>query len=64
MRLAPKAVVKADDEVVVPLKPTGPVGSKTDGLAVVEGILTLLAELVPPGTEAVAAAVGAAGAEH
>ncbi|MGH8972879.1 MAG: TRCF domain-containing protein, partial [Acidimicrobiia bacterium] len=56
LRLAPKAVVKADDEIVVPLKPTGPVGSKTDGLAVVEAILTLLAELVPPGTEAVAAA--------
>jgi transcription-repair coupling factor (superfamily II helicase) len=61
VRLAPKALVKADDAIVVPLKPTGPVGSKTEGLAVVEGILTLLAELVPPGTEAVAAAaVGAA----
>ncbi|MGH9039614.1 MAG: TRCF domain-containing protein, partial [Acidimicrobiia bacterium] len=63
MRLAPKALTKAGDEVVVPLKPTGPVGSKTDGLAVVEAILTLLAELVPPGTEAVAAAAAAVGSD-
>ncbi len=49
----------------MPLKPTGPVGSRTDGLAVVEAILTLLEELVPPGTEAAAvpAAVGSAGGE-
>jgi transcription-repair coupling factor (superfamily II helicase) len=51
-RLAPRAVVKAGDEIVVPLAPTGPVGSKPDGLAVVEGVLTLLSELVPPGREA------------
>ncbi|HEY3240008.1 MAG TPA: transcription-repair coupling factor [Acidimicrobiia bacterium] len=61
LRLAPKAVRKAGDEVVVPLKPTGPLGSRTDGLAVVEAILTLLAELVPPGTEAAAAAAAAVG---
>jgi len=65
LRLAPKALVKTDGEVVVPVKPTGPVGSRADGLAVVEGILTLLGELVPPGTEAgaVPAAVGSGSAE-
>jgi transcription-repair coupling factor (superfamily II helicase) len=51
-RLSPKAVLKARDEVVVPLAPAGPVGSKQDGLAVVEGLLTLLGELVPVGSEA------------
>jgi len=65
LRLSPNSLTKSTDEVVVPLKSTGPVGSKSDGLAVVEGILTLLAELVPPGTEAVTvpAAVGSAGGE-
>jgi transcription-repair coupling factor (superfamily II helicase) len=65
LRLAPNSLTKSTDEVVVPLEATGPVGSKSDGLAVVEGILTLLAELVPPGTEAVTvpAAVGSPGGE-
>jgi transcription-repair coupling factor (superfamily II helicase) len=50
-RLVPKAVVKGDHEIVIPVKPTGPVGSKQDGLAVVEGLLMLLGELVPAGQE-------------
>jgi transcription-repair coupling factor (superfamily II helicase) len=61
-RLSPKAVLKATgDEIVVPLAPSGPLGArgvpegagaKQDGLKVVEGLLTLLGELVPPGSEA------------
>jgi hypothetical protein len=52
-RLSPTAVLKATgDEIVVPLAPSGPPGSKQDGLKVVEGLLTLLGELVPPGSEA------------
>jgi transcription-repair coupling factor (superfamily II helicase) len=66
-RLAPRALIKADDEIVVPLAPTGPpgvrgvpgdTGSKQDGLAVVEAVLTLLGELVPPGGEASGPAPG------
>jgi hypothetical protein len=34
------------------LAASGPVGSKQDGLKVVEGLLTMLAELVPVGQEA------------
>jgi transcription-repair coupling factor (superfamily II helicase) len=51
-RLAPKALVKSNDEIVLPLASQGPVGSKQDGLKVVEGLLTMLAELVPVGQEA------------
>ncbi|MGH8999082.1 MAG: TRCF domain-containing protein, partial [Acidimicrobiia bacterium] len=51
-RLAPKAITKAGDEIVVPVAPSGPVGSKVDPRAVVEGLLTLLGELVPAGQEA------------
>jgi transcription-repair coupling factor (superfamily II helicase) len=60
-RLSPKALVKSNDEIVMPLAPSGPVGSKQDGLKVVEGLLTMLAELVPVGQEAatMAAAAGA-----
>ena len=60
-RLAPKALVKSNDEIVMPLAAQGPVGSKQDGLKVVEGLLTMLAELVPAGQEAatMAAAAGA-----
>jgi transcription-repair coupling factor (superfamily II helicase) len=57
-RLVPRAVLKAGDEIVVPLPATGPPGSKQDGQKVVEGLLTLLAELVPPGSET-AARIGA-----
>jgi transcription-repair coupling factor (superfamily II helicase) len=66
-RLAPRAVLKTGDEVVVPLAASGPagvrgapgeIGSKQDGLAVVEGVLTLLGELVPPGSEASGPAPG------
>ncbi|HLF40325.1 MAG TPA: TRCF domain-containing protein, partial [Acidimicrobiia bacterium] len=59
-RLAPQAILKSGDEIVVPLKPSGPVGSKQDGLAVVEAILTLLGELVPVGQEAATFAAAAA----
>jgi transcription-repair coupling factor (superfamily II helicase) len=60
-RLAPKALVKSNDEIVLPLAASGPVGSKQDGLKVVEGLLAMLAELVPVGQEAatMAAAAGA-----
>ncbi|HEX6380698.1 MAG TPA: TRCF domain-containing protein, partial [Acidimicrobiia bacterium] len=51
-RLSPKALVKSNDEIVMPLAAQGPVGSKQDGLKVVEGLLTMLAELVPVGQEA------------
>jgi transcription-repair coupling factor (superfamily II helicase) len=51
-RLAPRALVKSNDEIVLPLAASGPVGSKQDGLKVVEGLLTMLAELVPVGQEA------------
>ena len=51
-RLAPKALVKGNDEIVLPLAAQGAVGSKQDGLKVVEGLLTMLAELVPVGQEA------------
>ncbi|HJV08072.1 MAG TPA: TRCF domain-containing protein, partial [Acidimicrobiales bacterium] len=51
-RLAPKALVKSNDEIVLPLAYQGPVGSKQDGLKVVEGLLTMLGELVPVGQEA------------
>jgi transcription-repair coupling factor (superfamily II helicase) len=51
-RLAPRALVKSNDEIVLPLAASGPVGSKQDGLKVVEGLLTMLAELVPAGQEA------------
>ncbi|MGH9003809.1 MAG: TRCF domain-containing protein, partial [Acidimicrobiia bacterium] len=58
-RLAPKALVKSNDEVVLPLAAQGPVGSKQDGLTVVEGLLTILGELVPVGQEAAAMAAAA-----
>jgi transcription-repair coupling factor (superfamily II helicase) len=51
-RLSPRALLKSNDEIVVPLAASGPVGSKQDGLKVVEGLLTMLAELVPVGQEA------------
>jgi transcription-repair coupling factor (superfamily II helicase) len=51
-RLSPRALVKSNDEIVLPLAASGPVGSKQDGLKVVEGLLTMLAELVPVGQEA------------
>jgi transcription-repair coupling factor (superfamily II helicase) len=51
-RLSPKALVKSNDEIVMPLAAQGPVGSKLDGLKVVEGLLTMLGELVPVGQEA------------
>jgi transcription-repair coupling factor (superfamily II helicase) len=60
-RLAPKALVKSNDEIVMPLAASGPVGSKQDGLKVVEGLLTMLAELVPVGQEAATMAAAAAG---
>jgi transcription-repair coupling factor (superfamily II helicase) len=60
-RLAPKALVKGNDEIVLPLAAQGPVGSKQDGLKVVEGLLTMLAELVPVGQEAASMATAAAG---
>jgi len=51
-RLVPKAIVKADDEIVVPLA-SGAVGSRPPtGPALVDAILRLLTELVPPGTGA------------
>ena len=59
-RLAPRALVKANDEIVLPLGASGPVGSKQDGLKVVEGLLTMLAELVPVGQEAATVAAAAA----
>jgi transcription-repair coupling factor (superfamily II helicase) len=59
-RLAPKALVKSNDEIVMPLVAQGPVGSKQDGLKVVEGLLTMLAELVPVGQEAATMAAAAA----
>jgi transcription-repair coupling factor (superfamily II helicase) len=59
-RLAPKALVKANDEIVLPLAASGPVGMKQDGLKVVEGLLTMLAELVPAGQEAATMAAAAA----
>jgi transcription-repair coupling factor (superfamily II helicase) len=61
-RLAPKALVKGNDEIVLPLAAQGPVGSKQDGLKVVEGLLTMLAELVPVGQEAATMATAAAAA--
>jgi len=61
-RLAPKALVKGNDEIVLPLAAQGPVGSKQDGLKVVEGLLTMLAELVPAGQEAATMATAAAAA--
>jgi transcription-repair coupling factor (superfamily II helicase) len=60
-RLAPKALVKSNDEIVLPLAAQGPVGSKQDGLKVVEGLLTMLGELVPVGQEAASMATAAAG---
>ena len=51
-RLAPKALVKSNDEIVLPLAARGAVGSKQDGLKVVEGLLMMLGELVPVGQEA------------
>ena len=51
-RLSPRALVKSNDEIVMPLAASGPVGSKQDGLKVVEGLLAMLAELVPVGQEA------------
>jgi transcription-repair coupling factor (superfamily II helicase) len=60
-RLAPKALVKSNDEIVLPLAAQGPVGSKQDGLKVVEGLLTMLAELVPAGQEVATMAAAAAG---
>ena len=60
-RLAPKALVKSNDEIVLPLVAQGAVGSKQDGLKVVEGLLTMLAELVPVGQEAATMAAAAAG---
>jgi transcription-repair coupling factor (superfamily II helicase) len=59
-RLAPKALVKSNDEIVLPLFTQRPVGSKQDGLTVVEGLLTMLAELVPVGQEAATMAAAAA----
>jgi transcription-repair coupling factor (superfamily II helicase) len=59
-RLAPKALVKSNDEIVLPLAASGPVGSKQDGLKVVEGLLTMLAELVPAGQEAATMTAAAA----
>jgi transcription-repair coupling factor (superfamily II helicase) len=59
-RLAPRALVKSNDEIVLPLAASGPVGSKQDGLKVVEGLLTMLAELVPVGQEAATMAAAAA----
>jgi transcription-repair coupling factor (superfamily II helicase) len=50
-RLAPKSIIKADDAIALPLVSSGPVGSKTDPMAIVEGLLTMLAELVPVGQE-------------
>jgi transcription-repair coupling factor (superfamily II helicase) len=61
-RLAPKALVKSNDEIVLPLAAQGPVGSKRDGLKVVEGLLTMLAELVPVGQEAATMAAAASAA--
>jgi transcription-repair coupling factor (superfamily II helicase) len=61
-RLAPKALVKGNDEIVLPLAAQGPVGSKQDGRKVVEGLLTMLAELVPVGQEAATMATAAAAA--
>jgi transcription-repair coupling factor (superfamily II helicase) len=55
-RLAPKAVLKGNDEVVVPLATAGVGSGKVDGMRLVEGVLTLLAELVPEGSEATAPA--------
>jgi len=60
-RLAPKALVKSNDEIVLPLTAQGPVGAKQDGLKVVEGLLTMLNELVPVGQEAATMAAAAAG---
>jgi len=60
-RLAPKALVKGNDEIVLPLVAQGPVGSKQKGLKVVEGLLTMLGELVPVGQEAATMAAAAAG---
>jgi transcription-repair coupling factor (superfamily II helicase) len=60
-RLAPRALAKSNDEIVLPLAASGPVGSKHDGLKVVEGLLTMLAELVPVGQEAATMAAAAAG---
>ena len=60
-RLAPKALLKSNDEIVLPLAAQGAVGSKQDGLKVVEGLLTMLAELVPVGQEAATMAAAAAG---
>ena len=51
-RLSPRALVKGDDEVVVPLAGGGPGSGKVDGMRLVEAVLTLLAELVPVGSEA------------
>jgi transcription-repair coupling factor (superfamily II helicase) len=59
-RLAPRALVKSNDEIVLPLAASGPVGSRQDGLKVVEGLLTMLAELVPVGQEAATMAAAAA----
>jgi hypothetical protein len=61
-RLAPKALVKGNDEIVLPLVAQGPVGSKQDGLKVVEGLLSMLAELVPVGQEAATMAAAATAA--
>jgi transcription-repair coupling factor (superfamily II helicase) len=55
-RLAPKAVLKGNDEVVVPLAGGGVGSGKVDGMSLVEGVLTLLGELVPEGSEPTAAA--------
>ncbi len=59
-RLAPRALVKSNDEIVFPLAMSGPVGSKQDGLKVVEGLLTMLTELVPVGQEAATMTAAAA----
>jgi transcription-repair coupling factor (superfamily II helicase) len=55
-RLSPKAVIKEDDQVVVPLAAASPGSGKVDGMRLVEAVLTLLGELVPEGSEATAAA--------